>query len=217
MQNLKSQSQGTPSALPTDQALAPALAALPKAQAQAISKPRRPRAAGTADELEARRRLKARVNAKITKLTDTWMQDATYHRVSLPYLTIVAAGSLAAASAVQAIGDYSEHAWATTKDEWVFRTLQEWMDSTGLSEDEWMTARHALRDLGIVRERRRFAIAFNGIVTELAFSPDVWATRLSKVRQDIRDGFRDQVEMEHGLRTLPRAYQPNATAAAADD
>jgi len=160
--------------------------------------PRR-RSKWTPDSLAERRKERSKIRRLARNSADDWMRAAEGKFFSVSYLLVAGAGGLTAAAALQAIWQACERAYYERGEAWVFRTEQEWLDATGLIAEEWLDGRHALREQGFVKERRRFDLDAGEIITELAFDAEQWARRLAELRQEAQDHFRNELESQAGL------------------
>lgn len=104
----------------------------------------------------------------------------------VPRMYVVITGSLASASALYLIARTSEEAFQRTGSPWVHADLRFWVHQAGVSEEDWVEARHLLRDLGLIKERRRFDLDRDQIISELAFELDAFSSAVARVRQELR-------------------------------
>lgn len=123
----------------------------------------------TAETLAAARALKAAQAAQVERMVAQRMTQLSQEAYQVPWLHVEVAGSLPAASALCAIERCSGAADRATGSPWVALPLQNWLRDTGLDSDQWLQAREALRELGIIHERRCFDPAIDEIGTEIAF------------------------------------------------
>lgn len=163
-------------------------------------KPSKPRSRKWTEEaLAERRRLRRQIKQQVKASVDQWMQRAEQSQFTVNYLVVQATGHLTAAAALQVISVASEQQLTATGDPYTYRTQEQWCESSGLSAEEWMTARHALRQRGFVLERRRWDLDLDEIVIDLAFDFDAWAERLAEIRQQAVDFFQFEHERDAGL------------------
>lgn len=151
------------------------------------------------ERLAERRRLMAKIKSETRREVAEWIsyaQDTTY-QVSL--LSIAATGHLTAAAALQMISHYCEQSLQNGGDQFVYRPTQKWLDCTGLSNDEWIHARQLLRDAGFIAERRRFDLALQEIVIEIAFDFYAWADKVEELRQRKGQQIQAELEIEAGV------------------
>ena len=106
---------------------------------------------------------------------------------TVPMLYVALTGSLAPAHLLKIVERWSEQAYADTGSGWVRRNIQDWVNFSGLPETDWVAARDALREQGLIEERRRFDLVTNEIITEISFVPSVFAREVAKMRDAIRD------------------------------
>lgn len=123
----------------------------------------------TAEAMLAARAIKAAQAAQVERMVAQRMEQLSRETYQVSWLHVEVVGSLPAASALSAIKRCSEQADRATGNPWVALPLQSWLHNTGLDSDQWLQAREALRELGIIHERRCFDPVADEIGTEIAF------------------------------------------------
>ena len=148
---------------------------------------RRPQAAPN-DEVAAARARKARERASVELFVENRLIALEHEEhFVIPRLYVVITGSLGPASALKLIEAWSERSYGERGTPWVHMPLETWTAYTALSEDDWVAARAALRDLQLITERRRFDLERNEIVTEISFVPERFSAEVARVREQLRD------------------------------
>lgn len=125
-----------------------------------------------------------RIEAAAFRRADDLFVEHAMACVSVPLHTVAVVGTLGAAAVLQAIAQASDLAYETTASPWVLRSEREWTDAAGVGRDEWIDARHRLRQLNLIQERRRYDEPSQQIVTEFAFDPEGWRAELTKARDE---------------------------------
>ena len=147
-----------------------------------------------ADELASRRRRKADETEQVLRYVDDRIsaleRQETY---AVPRLYVAVAGSLAPGHLLSLVIDWTERSDATPDYRWIRRSVQEWIDFSGLHEDDWVAARQVLRDKGLIQERRSYDLAVDEIVVEIAFAPEVFAAEVARVRELLIDDSRQRL------------------------
>jgi hypothetical protein len=140
------------------------------------------------DELSVARRIKAQQRTKVARYVDSRLDAMECDEVyTVPMLYVAVTGSLAPAHLLKIVEHWSEQAYADTGSGWVRRSVQDWVNHSGLAEPDWVAARDALRERGLIEERRRYDFGSEEIITEICFAPSVFASEVAKVREAIRD------------------------------
>ena len=174
-----------------------------RAPSQPVTKPPRPnkqRATSVIDEVALARRRKARERAVVARYVDDRLDAMECEELyAVPHLYVAVTGSLAPAHLLVLVARWSERCYAETGSPWVRRPVQTWVDQSGLPEPDWLAARDALREQGLIDVRRRFDLATNEIVPEIAFVPSAFAAAVAKVREEIREAAWDRVREGHDL------------------
>ena len=164
-----------PSAVATPQAAKPA-------------KRRRAVAPQLHDELGMARRIKTQQRTAVARYVDSRLDAMECDEVyTVPMLYVAVTGSLAPAHLLRLVEIWSEQAYAETGSGWVRRSVQDWVNFSGLAEHDWVAARDVLRERGLIEERRRYDLVTAEIVTEISFAPSTFSTEVAKVREVIRD------------------------------
>lgn len=125
-----------------------------------------------------------RIEAAAFRRADDLFVEHAKACVSVPLHTVAVVGTLGAAAVLQAIAQASDLAYEETASPWVLRSEREWTDAAGVGRDEWIDARHRLRQLNLIQERRRYDLTSQQIVTEFAFDADGWRAELTKARDE---------------------------------
>jgi hypothetical protein len=150
--------------------------------------------APAATDLTRVRRERQRQSALLTKRVDEMMDRAGTTHVGVTWLYIWVAGSLGPGAALGCIEQASEDQYHCCGNPWVHETTDTWCSRAGLSEEDWVDARHRLRERGLIEERRRFDLERNEIIVEVAFVPDAFCKAMLEVRADVRDKLRPSVQ-----------------------
>lgn len=169
----------------------PSAIAAPAAAPRRAGRPARRRAAAAPqvlDELAVARQRAVQQRSAVARYVDNRLDAMECDEVyTVPMLYVAVAGSLGPAHLLQVAERWSEQAYADTGSGWVRRPVQDWVNFSGLAEDDWVAARTVLREQGLIEERRRFDLGSEEIVTEIAFVPSAFAQAVAKVREEIRD------------------------------
>lgn len=140
------------------------------------------------DQLAEMRRRRTAERTAVARHVDERLDAMEYREVyTVPMLYVAVAGSLAPAHLLSLVAQWSEQAYAATGSGWVRQPVQAWVDYSGLAEQDWMEAREALRERGLIEERRRYDMTAGEIITEIAFVPSVFAAEVAKVREALRE------------------------------
>lgn len=155
---------------------------------------RRRAAAPATDELARARTKRREMEATVEQLVAERMaaiESNEFYSVARLYVEIT--GSLPTAAALQLIENWSEQAFNSTGSPWVFQPAQKWAFHSGLSEEDWVTARATLRACGLIVERRRYDLQLGELVVEIASDAEAVARAVADFRAVVRDDAWDLV------------------------
>lgn len=152
------------------------------------------------DQLAVARRRKELQRTQVARYVESRLDAMECDEVyTVPMLYVAVTGSLAPAHLLQLIERWSEQAYADSGSGWVRRPVQDWVNFSGLAENDWVAARDILRERGLIEERRRFDLEADEIITEIAFVPNVFAAEVAKVRDAIRTDAWGRVQQGEAL------------------
>jgi hypothetical protein len=152
------------------------------------------------DQLAVARRRKELQRTQVARYVESRLDAMECDEVyTVPMLYVAVTGSLAPAHLLQLIERWSEQSYADTGSSWVRRPVQDWVNFSGLDENDWVAARDSLRERGLIEERRRFDLEADEIITEIAFVPGVFAAEVAKVRDAIRNDAWGRVQQGEAL------------------
>ncbi len=152
------------------------------------------------DQLAVARRRKELQRTQVARYVESRLDAMECDEVyTVPMLYVAVTGSLAPAHLLQLIERWSEQSYADTGSSWVRRPVQDWVNFSGLDENDWVAARDSLRERGLIEERRRFDLETDEIITEIAFVPSVFAAEVAKVRDAIRNDAWGRVQQGEAL------------------
>lgn len=152
------------------------------------------------DQLAVARRRKELQRTQVARYVESRLDAMECDEVyTVPMLYVAVTGSLAPAHLLQLIERWSEQSYADSGSSWVRRPVQEWVNFSGLAENDWVAARDSLRERGLIEERRRFDLDADEIITEIAFVPSVFAAEVAKVRDAIRTDAWGRVQQGEAL------------------
>lgn len=152
------------------------------------------------DQLAVARRRKELQRTQVARYVESRLDAMECDEVyTVPMLYVAVTGSLAPAHLLQLIERWSEQAYADSGSGWVRRPVQDWVNFSGLAENDWVAARDILRERGLIEERRRFDLDADEIITEIAFVPNVFAAEVAKVRDAIRTDAWGRVQQGEAL------------------
>lgn len=152
------------------------------------------------DQLAVARRRKELQRTQVARYVESRLDAMECDEVyTVPMLYVAVTGSLAPAHLLQLIERWSEQTYADSGSGWVRRPVQDWVNFSGLAENDWVAARDILRERGLIEERRRFDLEADEIITEIAFVPNVFAAEVAKVRDAIRTDAWGRVQQGEAL------------------
>ena len=152
------------------------------------------------DQLAVARRRKELQRTQVARYVEIRLEAMECDEVyTVPMLYVAVTGSLAPAHLLQLIERWSEQSYADSGSSWVRRPVQDWVNFSGLDENDWVAARDSLRERGLIEERRRFDLEADEIITEIAFVPSVFAAEVAKVRDAIRNDAWGRVQQGEAL------------------